>query len=85
MTATGQLYPCLGGGERVDLRAALRSADPDAALVERLDRDLVAAIAVVFHGFRQGFFLVNCAFLNLNHHAVGRYRIAVQNAPANAG
>lgn len=25
VTATGQLYPCLGGGERVDLRAALRS------------------------------------------------------------
>ncbi len=32
VTATGQLYPCLGGGERVDLRAALRSDDPDAAL-----------------------------------------------------
>ncbi|NVE94514.1 GTP 3',8-cyclase MoaA [Altererythrobacter sp. JGD-16] len=28
VTATGQLYPCLGGGERVDLRAALRSEDP---------------------------------------------------------
>ncbi len=28
VTATGQLYPCLGGGERVDLRAALRSDDP---------------------------------------------------------
>ena len=27
VTATGQLYPCLGGGEAVDLRAALRS-DP---------------------------------------------------------
>ncbi len=28
VTATGQLYPCLGGGERVDLRAAMRSDDP---------------------------------------------------------
>jgi len=28
VTATGQLYPCLGGGERVDLRAALRSEEP---------------------------------------------------------
>jgi cyclic pyranopterin phosphate synthase len=32
VTSTGQLYPCLGGGERVDLRAALRSPDPQAAL-----------------------------------------------------
>ncbi|TMM48964.1 GTP 3',8-cyclase MoaA [Qipengyuania marisflavi] len=35
VTATGQLYPCLGGGERVDLRAALRDGtqrDVDAAL-----------------------------------------------------
>jgi cyclic pyranopterin phosphate synthase len=37
VTATGQLYPCLGGGEMVDLRAALRSDDPDAALVEALN------------------------------------------------
>jgi len=37
VTATGQLYPCLGGGERVDLRAALRDADPDAALASALD------------------------------------------------
>jgi GTP 3',8-cyclase len=37
VTATGQLYPCLGGTERVDLRAALRSADPDAALATALD------------------------------------------------
>ena len=37
VTATGQLYPCLGGGERIDLRAALRSADPDAALDQALD------------------------------------------------
>ncbi|RGP40117.1 Cyclic pyranopterin phosphate synthase [Altererythrobacter insulae] len=32
VTATGQLYPCLGGGERVDLRAALRSDEPEANL-----------------------------------------------------
>jgi cyclic pyranopterin phosphate synthase len=37
VTATGQLYPCLGGGEMVDLRGALRSADPDAAVSEALD------------------------------------------------
>ncbi|GGB92301.1 cyclic pyranopterin monophosphate synthase [Novosphingobium endophyticum] len=37
VTATGQLFACLGGNERVDLRAALRSADPDAALTEALD------------------------------------------------
>lgn len=37
VTATGQLYPCLGGHERVDLRAALRSADPDTALSAGLD------------------------------------------------
>ena len=37
VTATGQLYPCLGGAERVDLRAALRSADPEAALGRALD------------------------------------------------
>ena len=38
VTATGQLYACLGGEERVDLRAALRSGDPDRALQEGLDR-----------------------------------------------
>ncbi len=37
VTATGQLYACLGGNEQVDLRSALRSADPDAALTEALD------------------------------------------------
>jgi cyclic pyranopterin phosphate synthase len=37
VTATGQLYACLGGNERVDLRAALRSAEPKAALDEALD------------------------------------------------
>jgi cyclic pyranopterin phosphate synthase len=37
VTATGQLYACLGGNERVDLRAALRSSDPQAALADGLD------------------------------------------------
>ena len=38
VTTTGQLYPCLGGGEMVDLRAALRSPEPDQALAAALDR-----------------------------------------------
>ena len=37
ITATGQLYPCLGGHEQVDLRAALRSDEPEAALAAALD------------------------------------------------
>jgi len=37
VTATGQLFACLGGTEQVDLRAALRSAAPDTALSEALD------------------------------------------------
>jgi cyclic pyranopterin phosphate synthase len=37
VTATGHLYACLGGNERVDLRGALRSADPETALSEALD------------------------------------------------
>lgn len=42
VTATGQLYPCLGGGERVDLRAALRSDDP----AERLEAALNEAMRI---------------------------------------
>jgi cyclic pyranopterin phosphate synthase len=38
VTATGQLYMCLGGEGRVDLRAALRSADPEAALADAFAR-----------------------------------------------
>lgn len=38
VTATGQLYPCLGGGERVDLRAALRSDSPEENLSAALDQ-----------------------------------------------
>ncbi|RKF20992.1 GTP 3',8-cyclase MoaA [Altericroceibacterium spongiae] len=37
VTATGQLYACLGGAEKVDLRAALRSDTPDDALAAALD------------------------------------------------
>ena len=37
VTATGQLYACLGGAEKVDLRAALRSQAPDANLAAALD------------------------------------------------
>lgn len=37
VTATGQLFPCLGGIEQVDLRAALRSGDPESALDSALD------------------------------------------------
>jgi cyclic pyranopterin phosphate synthase len=40
VTATGQLYPCLGGGERVDLRAALRSDAPEANLAAALGEAL---------------------------------------------
>lgn len=38
VTATGQLYPCLGGREQIDLRAALRGDRPEAALAEALDQ-----------------------------------------------
>jgi cyclic pyranopterin phosphate synthase len=38
VTATGQLFMCLGGEGKVDLRAALRSDDPDAALAEAFAR-----------------------------------------------
>ncbi len=38
VTATGRLYACLGGDEQVDLRAAMRSADPDDALNAALDQ-----------------------------------------------
>ena len=37
VTATGQLYACLGEAEQVDLRAALRSDSPDSALSAALD------------------------------------------------
>jgi cyclic pyranopterin phosphate synthase len=37
VTATGQLFACLGGNEQVDLRAALRSDDPETAIAAALD------------------------------------------------
>ena len=40
VTTTGQLYPCLGGGERVDLRAALREDASDVSLNAAVDRAL---------------------------------------------
>ena len=36
ITASGTLYPCLGGGLALDLRSALRSADPVAAIERTL-------------------------------------------------
>ena len=50
VTATGQLYPCLGGGELVDLRSALRSGNADAALAEALD--MAMKIKPLRHNFR---------------------------------
>ncbi len=41
VTATGQLYPCLGGSEQVDLRAALRSDDPQEQLAQALNQAMV--------------------------------------------
>lgn len=38
VTATGQIYMCLGQSDRVDLRAAMRGDDSDAALDAALDR-----------------------------------------------
>ncbi|MFC0590508.1 GTP 3',8-cyclase MoaA [Novosphingobium aquiterrae] len=52
VTTTGQLHPCLGGHEMVDLRAALRSADPDTALSSALDRAM--AIKPLRHHFAIG-------------------------------
>jgi cyclic pyranopterin phosphate synthase len=37
VTATGQLFACLGGAEQVDLRGALRSEAPDENLAAALD------------------------------------------------
>lgn len=49
VTATGQLYACLGGSEQVDLRAALRSTDPQSALAEGLN--LAMRIKPARHNF----------------------------------
>ncbi len=50
VTATGQLYPCLGGNERVDLRAALRSDQPQEQLEAALNQAM--AIKPERHHFR---------------------------------
>jgi cyclic pyranopterin phosphate synthase len=50
VTTTGQLYACLGGSERVDLREALRSENPDEQLAEALD--LAMRIKPERHHFR---------------------------------
>lgn len=50
VTATGQLYPCLGGGERVDLRSALRSDEPERNLALAINEAL--AIKPEKHHFR---------------------------------
>ena len=50
VTTTGQLFACLGGAEKVDLRDALRSADPEAGLAEALD--LAMRIKPERHHFR---------------------------------
>jgi cyclic pyranopterin phosphate synthase len=50
VTTTGQLYACLGGAEQVDLRAALRAAEPDTALAEALDEAM--RIKPLRHHFR---------------------------------
>lgn len=52
VTATGELYACLGGSEKVDLRAALRSDDPDANLNRALDEAM--RIKPEKHHFRIG-------------------------------
>ena len=52
VTATGELYACLGGAEKVDLRAALRSDDPDGNLALALDEAM--RIKPERHHFRIG-------------------------------
>ena len=52
VTATGELYACLGGAEKVDLRAALRSDAPDANLAAALDEAM--RIKPERHHFRIG-------------------------------
>ncbi|MEZ5893589.1 MAG: GTP 3',8-cyclase MoaA [Parvularculaceae bacterium] len=38
VTCTGEIYMCLGHGDKIDLRAAMRGENPDAALNAALDR-----------------------------------------------
>ena len=41
VTCTGQIYMCLGQSDRVDLRAAMRGDEPEAALQAALDRAML--------------------------------------------
>lgn len=41
VTCTGEIYMCLGHGDKIDLRAAMRSSDPDAALSAALDQAML--------------------------------------------
>ncbi|MAW79883.1 MAG: GTP 3',8-cyclase MoaA [Parvularcula sp.] len=41
VTCTGEIYMCLGHGDKIDLRAAMRGADPQAALDAALDRAML--------------------------------------------
>lgn len=41
VTCTGQIYMCLGQSDRVDLRAAIRSENPDKALAKALDEAMI--------------------------------------------
>ena len=41
VTCTGEIYMCLGHGDKIDLRAALRNRDPDNALSAALDQAML--------------------------------------------
>jgi len=41
VTCTGEIYMCLGHGDKIDLRAALRGPNPDEALNVALDRAML--------------------------------------------
>ena len=41
VTCTGEIYMCLGHGDKIDLRQAMRGENPDAALYAALDRAML--------------------------------------------
>ncbi len=41
VTCTGQIYMCLGQSDRVDLRAAIRSDNPEVALAAAMDKAMI--------------------------------------------
>lgn len=41
VTCTGEIYMCLGHGDKIDLRAAMRGGNPDEALNAALDRAML--------------------------------------------